>query len=138
MDDFTNPSSMNGTTEDSVLIGRGSIIVKLPADQWKTHVAAATERIGARLAFMSEQHHSVRRFVVTEIARTAKALPEAEVSRKLKLAPDRVHQILADLESHLFFLVRNSKGAVSWAYPFTADQTPHTVIRRSRRPARAA
>jgi len=138
MDGFNYVSNIPGSAEDAVLIGRGSSIIKMTADHWRSQVAAASERIGLRLEFMSKQHHLVRRFAVKEIARTGRPLSEPEISRRLKLAQPRVHQILDDLESHLFFLVRNSKGAVSWAYPFTADQTPHTVIRKSRPPARAA
>jgi hypothetical protein len=138
MDDFRYASSPGEQTEDSILIGQGASILKVPADHWKSHLASATERIGSRLAFMSDQHHLIRRFAVKEIARTARPLSEAEICRALKLTRDRVHQILGDLERRLFFLVRNSKGAVSWAYPFTTGQTPHTLIRQSRRPAHAA
>jgi hypothetical protein len=138
MDDFSYVVGLASEDDDSVLIGRGTTIVKIPADHWKSHVAAATERISARLAFMSEEHHLVRRFVVTQIARRVKPVTAAQITRQLKLPQDRVQQILGELESRLFFLARNSEGAVSWAYPFTVDHTPHTVIRPSRGAARAA
>jgi hypothetical protein len=138
MDDFAYVFGTDGNNEDSVLVGRGTSMDRIPAYHWRSHVAAATERISARLAFMSEEHHQVRRFAVREIAWKARPITEAEICSGLKLPRDRVHQILDELESRLFFLVRNSRGAVSWAYPFTADETPHRVVRPSRRPAWAA
>jgi hypothetical protein len=138
MDDFTHVFGPAVETDDTVLIGRGTRTLEMPADQWKSHVAAATERISSRLGFMSEEHHLVRRFVVTQIAQRVMPVTEAQMSSQLKLSRYRVHQIVVELESRLFFLARNPEGAVSWAYPFTADQSPHTIIRRSRGAARAA
>ena len=34
---------------------------------------------------------------------------------------------LAELERRLFFLVRNRVGEVSWAFPVTAEVTPHQL-----------
>ena len=34
---------------------------------------------------------------------------------------------LAELERRLFFLVRNRAGEVSWAFPVTAEVTPHQL-----------
>jgi hypothetical protein len=138
MDDFTHLVGSEDLPEDFVLIGRGAKIVRIPADHWKGHVAAATERISSRLAFMTEEHHLVRRYAVRQIALRSRPLTEAEISRGLTMRRPRVHEILDELETGLFFLARNSVGAVTWAYPFTADETPHRIIRRSRRPARAA
>jgi len=38
-----------------------------------------------------------------------------------------VNEILDDLEGNLFFLVRNERGHVSWAFPVTAEQTRHRL-----------
>jgi|SRR5215471_13227416 len=138
MDDFRHMLDSSEMTVDSVLIGRGASIIQVPAEHWKSDVATATQRILERLVFMTQEHHLVRRYAVKEIARRSRAVSEEQISRQLSLSPSRVHQILDELESRLFFVVRNSKGSVSWAYPFTADETPHRVIRQSRRPARAA
>ncbi len=138
MDDFSYVLGPDAGAENAVLVGRGSNILRIRSDHWKGHVAVATERVLARLAFMSEEHHLVRHFAVKEIARRSSVVTEAQISRQLKLPRSRVHQILDELESHLFFVVRNARGAVSWAYPFTSDETPHRVVRQLRRPARAA
>ena len=138
MDDFTYVAGSGDNIEDQVLIGRGADIVKVPGDHWKGHVAAATERISARLAFMTEEHHLVRRFSVKEIAGKSRPLSEAEISRQTGLPRPRVHQLLNELEARLFFLARDSTGRVTWAYPFTSDQTSHRVLRAARRPSWAA
>jgi len=38
-----------------------------------------------------------------------------------------VTAILDDLERNLFFLVRDARGDVSWAFPVTAEKTPHKL-----------
>jgi hypothetical protein len=45
----------------------------------------------------------------------------------LDISFSRTGEILDDLERNLFFLVRNAAGAVSWAFPVTADRTPHKL-----------
>jgi hypothetical protein len=47
------------------------------------------------------------------------------ISQSLKLPLVQVNTILDELERNLFFLVRNSQGAVTWAFPFTVEKTPH-------------
>ena len=138
MDDFTYVLDSSEQPEEPVLVGRGNGIVRISADHWKTHVASATARISARLGFMTPEHHLVRQFAVLEIARQSRPLTEPGISRHLKLSKDLVHRIVGQLERRLFFLSRDSRGAVTWAYPFTADRTPHRVLRKSRRPAWAA
>ena len=41
------------------------------------------------------------------------------------LPVERVQALLDDLEAGMTFLYRNPAGAVHWAYPVTADETPH-------------
>jgi hypothetical protein len=74
---------------------------------------------------MTRQHHLVRYFVVRTLPRIGRPIPPELVARKLLLSLPRVNAILAELEERLFFLVRDERGHVSWAYPVTADKTPH-------------
>ena len=37
----------------------------------------------------------------------------------------RMLKLLDELETRLTFLFRNDEGAVAWAYPVTAEPTPH-------------
>ena len=80
------------------------------------------------LAFMTARHHAVRNFVVRELPRNGgKALQPARIASALHWEQDAVTGILDDLEKHLFFLVRNRAGNVSWAFPVTSDRTPHRL-----------
>ena len=80
------------------------------------------------LAFLTDRHRAVRNFVVRELPRNGgRALKPAQISRSLGLHPEMVSGLLDDLEKHLFFLVRNDLGDVSWAFPVTSDRTPHRL-----------
>ncbi len=110
---------------ETVLIGRERQIVEIPRLDWEHGLAGRKKNIEARIAFMTEDHHRVRNFVVKEIPSQGKPLPSEFIARQLKMPPVRVNSILAELEKNLTFLVRNEQGAVVWAYPVTVDKTPH-------------
>ncbi len=76
---------------------------------------------------MTAAHHAVRNHVVQEVARSGKPLRPEMIGDNLGTPLDKVISILDDLEKHLFFLVRNEEGAVSWAFPVTVERTPHKV-----------
>ena len=50
-----------------------------------------------------------------------------QIARSLRLDATVVPDLLGDLEEHLFFLVRNPRGEVSWAFPVTSERTPHRL-----------
>jgi hypothetical protein len=77
---------------------------------------------------MSPDHHRVRDFVVLELPRARAPLAPEAIAEALDLPIGRVGSILEELERHLTFLVRNERGAVSWAYPVTVEETPHHAI----------
>jgi hypothetical protein len=104
----------------SVLLGLGRTMLPIPPAIWRRHV-----RAGAHLGFMSEDHHRVREFVVKELPRVAAPLSPGTIAERLNLPEERVTRLLDDLERHMTFLFRNDRGFVTWAYPVTAEQTPH-------------
>ena len=110
---------------DRVLLGLGRHMIPIPRMLWHRVVHAHARRIRAGLRFMSEDHHRVRDFVVTELPRAGVPLPPESIAPELDLAASRVRSVLDELEQHLAFLFRNDQGAVSWAYPVTVDETPH-------------
>ena len=112
---------------ETILIGRGRDMEEVPRSEWEAELQPAAERTGARLAFMSEDHHRVRELAVIDLVRGGQALAPQYFAEQLGLAEERVVEILDELERNLFFLVRNSQGSVSWAYPVTVDQTPHRL-----------
>ena len=114
--------------ETTVLIGRGGKIAQAPESTWEQELAKAPRFFASRLAFMTQDHHRVRNFVVSELPRNqGEPLRPEVLSRKLGIQPAKLDQILGDLERNLFFLVRDDAGAVLWAFPVTAAQTPHLV-----------
>jgi len=78
------------------------------------------------LGFMTPRHHAVRNFVVSELPRNhGRPLSPARIAAALRWEAALVIQLLDDLEKHLFFLVCNREGNVSWAFPVSSDRTPH-------------
>jgi hypothetical protein len=81
-----------------------------------------------RIAFMTPQHHAVRNFVVRELPRNrCRPLTPAQIAHSLQLDRSTVARLLDELEPRLFFLVRDARGNVSWAFPVTSDRTPHRL-----------
>lgn len=114
--------------DETILTAHGKEITEIPRATWEEHLGQAPEKIAQRLAFMSDEHHLVRYYAVEQIARRAKPISPARIAEDLGLAPPRVAEILDELESNLVFLVRNSSRDISWAFPVTADPTPHRLV----------
>jgi hypothetical protein len=108
--------------DESLLMGIGHHTLPIPRLIWQRRV-----RGDAGLDFMSQDHHRIRNFVVTELPRVGEPLSPEFIAQALKLPLDQVVRILIDLEQHMTFLFRNEQGAVVWAYPVTVDQTPHRM-----------
>jgi hypothetical protein len=81
-----------------------------------------------QLDFMTPAHHAVRNCVVGQLPRNGGApLSPMQIAAQLHLTLSRVVSVLDDLERHLFFVVRNTEGAVTWAFPVTVAPTPHRL-----------
>lgn len=109
----------------TILKGAASGLREEPETAWEAHLAEAPEEFQKILAFMSDEHHLVRYYVVLELPRARRPLRPEAIARALGLPERRVKAILEELEQNLFFLVRNSEGAVVWAFPVTVAETPH-------------
>ena len=110
-----------------VLLGKGRHFEEIPRDSWEEEVAIRSQHIPAVLDFMTREHHLVRNMVVKEIAHKAGPVSSEKISTRLNMSPSQVNDLLDDLEKNLFFLVRDSRGDVSWAFPVTAEETPHKL-----------
>jgi hypothetical protein len=113
--------------DEFIFLGRERQIQKGPQAMWKQHLAQVPEHAPDRLSFMTEAHHLVRNFAVKELALRQQPLEPKNICEALNLPIDQVTNILDELETRLFFLVRNAQGAVSWAYPVTVEATPHRL-----------
>ncbi|HEY5641127.1 MAG TPA: hypothetical protein VIW01_13865 [Dehalococcoidia bacterium] len=107
--------------------GMGRFMVPVPGFIWKRQVRGSTRATAERLGFMSEEHHLVREFAVRELPRAGGPMPPDLIARDLGLSREKVAGILDDLEKNMTFICRNEAGAVEWAYPVTAHETPHEV-----------
>jgi hypothetical protein len=112
---------------EKILLGRGREIVQVSRPTWEGHLSQVPQHTATRLAFMSEDHHRVRYFVVAELPRTGGPIPPGLIAERLRLSRSQVVTILDDLERNLFFLVRDEQGAVAWAFPVTVEKTPHEL-----------
>lgn len=114
---------------DFVLVGRQGDIHKVPAETWIEHLERLRGHPSERLAFMTPEHHIVRNFAVAQLPlNNEKPLKAQDIAENLQLPPALVETILDDLEKHLFFVVLNSDRDVNWAYPVTAERTPHRLL----------
>src|ERR1043165_4448215 len=113
---------------NTILLGRDKDIHAVSEDRSKQHLVQTPQHGQARLSFMTETHHQVRYFVVREMVNTQKPIEPGFISDKLQMPLEQINRILDELERKLFFLVRNEHKAVSWAYPFTVESTPHKLL----------
>jgi len=117
-----------GVRQDVIRLGRGHDVAEMPAAEWLSALKDHTSQTRAFVAGLSEFHRAVRRLVVRELPRQGgQPLTPAWIARALDAPEADVVQALADLESKLFFLVRNAEGHVAWAFPVTTDRTPHAL-----------
>ncbi len=112
---------------ETILIGRGRKFTSMPRTEWEDQLSKIPQSMKTRLSFMTRQHHLVRYFVVRHLPRMGGPIPPEMIAEKLHIPLRRVASILAELEEKLFFLVRDGRGDVTWAYPVTAAETPHRL-----------
>ena len=110
--------------DKKLLVGLWRCVLPVPPAIWEKMEGGGG---GDPLAFMTEAHHRVRDFAVTELIRGGKPLSPARIAQELQLPQDRVVDILDELERNKTFVFRNAQGEVTWAYPVTVDPTPHRV-----------
>jgi hypothetical protein len=103
-------------------------MVGVPRALWRSEVARSAQQTRARVAsLIGDEHRRVQHFCVRELPRVREPLRPEEIAASLGLPLQRVQGLLDDLEAGMTFLYRNLAGAVHWAYPVTADETPHLV-----------
>ena len=113
--------------DNSLLIGLMRYTFHVPRVLWQKQVGQNARTMTAGQDFMSPEHRLVHHYVVREIACSGKPLAPETIARALDLPVERVVAILTELEEHKGFLFRNQEGAVNWAYPVTAEKTPHLL-----------
>lgn len=113
---------------NTILVGARENINRVSDTGFKAALAKIPDQFSARLAFMTPEHHLVRNFVVRELPReNGRPIGVEWLAAKLGLPLPKVRAIVEELERHLFFLVRNEAGEISWAFPVTTEPTPHRL-----------
>lgn len=113
--------------DSKLLLGLWRAMIPVPRALWQPMIIQEVRKTEKRLGFMTAEHRTVHHFVVRELPRVGGPVSPEFVAQGVGLPVERVNVILGELEAHMTFLFRNEEGAVSWAYPVTADETPHRV-----------
>lgn len=109
-------------------MGAGDRLEAAPAAEWRAHVRGVRHHMEARLRFLTADHQRVRYFAVAGLFSShGRPLEPEFIARELNMPLARVISLLNDLERGLFFLVRDRGGRVNWAFPVTAERTPHQL-----------
>ena len=111
---------------ERVLLGVGRRMVPVPEVLFRPMVQRDAKKL-ARRSPLEPDERRVQHFAVREIPRRHEAISPEVFAAELDLSLDQVSQILDELERRMTFLCRRGGEDVSWAYPVTADETPHQV-----------
>lgn len=76
---------------------------------------------------MTSPSGSAEEKLLAAAAAACRPISARQIAGVTGLDERRVKEILAELEKHLFFLVRNAEGEVSWAFPVTTEGTEHRL-----------
>jgi hypothetical protein len=113
--------------KNTVLLGVGRFMIPIPRVIWYKMLSREAGRALQAASLLPEEYHRVRDFVVREMSRSDGPLSREAIGSAVNIPQDRLGGILDELEERKIYLFRNLEGAVSWAYPATADRTPHAV-----------
>ena len=106
-------------------------ILRLPPMIGTRRVGELADRARVEVGALSEEHRAVHHFVVRELPRVGAPLSAQVVAERMNLQFAQVVRILDELEAKKAFLFRDDQGAVVWAYPVTAAETPHRLSFKS-------
>jgi hypothetical protein len=102
-------------------------MVPIPCFLFTRVLQRGAEKTKRVLGGLDDEHRRVHHFVVKNLPSLAGPMPPDYIANRLNLDEARVIQILDELERRLIFLFRPGGRAVVWAYPFTAEPTPHRL-----------
>ena len=111
---------------ERVLLGVGRRMVPVPEWLFRPMVKRDAKKLSKRPALDPDQRR-VQHFAVRELPRRREAIAPEVFAEELGLSLDEVSRILDELERRMTFLCRRGGKDVNWAYPVTAEETPHQV-----------
>ncbi len=110
---------------ERILLGVGQRMVPVPEWLFRPMVRRDARRLARRPALKPDERR-VQHFAVREIPRRREAIAPEVFATELGLPLDEVNRILDVLERRMTYLCRSGEDVV-WAYPVTAEETPHQV-----------
>jgi hypothetical protein len=108
-----------------VLLGVRRHMVPIPWGLFRRRFPAEARKTNRALGGLDEEQRRVHHFVVRELPRLGQPMSPDYVAAALQMTETRVVEILDELERRLIFLYRPEGRDVVWAYPVTAEPTPH-------------
>ena len=111
---------------ERILLGLGKRMVPVPEWLFRPMVQRDAGKLAKRSSLEPDERR-VQHFAVREIPRRREAIAPEVFARELDLSLEEVSQILDELERRMTFLCRRGGEDVNWAYPVTADETPHQI-----------
>lgn len=112
---------------DKILLGIWKYMIGIPPGMMKKKLPRRKKAFESHLGFMTEELRQVHHFAVRELPYAGRPLPPAYIAERLSMPLERVVSHLEELERRMTFLFRNPEGEVAWAYPVTAEKTPHRI-----------
>ena len=110
-----------------VLLGFNRRMIPIPWFVFTRILQREAKKTKRVLGGLDEEHRRVHRFVVKNLPGLASPMPPDYIADRLKLDKSRVIQILDELEKRLIYLFRPGGQDIVWAYPVTAEPTPHKL-----------
>lgn len=111
---------------ERVLLGVGRRMLPVPECLFRPMVERNARKMAKRPALEPDERR-VQHFAVREIPRRGEAIAPEVFARELELSLEEVHRILDELERRMTYLWRRGGEGVVWAYPVTAEKTPHQL-----------
>ena len=111
---------------ERVLLGIGRRMVPVPEWLFRPMVERDARKMAKRPALEPDERR-VQHFAVREIPRRGEAIAPEVFAGELELPLEEVHRILDELERRMTYLCRRGTEDVVWAYPVTAEKTPHQL-----------
>jgi hypothetical protein len=100
-------------------------MVPIPWVLFRRVFPSEARKTNRALGGLDEEQRRVHHFVVRELPRLGQPMSPDYVAAALQMNEARVVEILDELERRLIFLYRPEGRDVVWAYPVTAEPTPH-------------
>lgn len=111
---------------EKILLGVGRRMVPVPEFLFRPMVNRDARKLAKRQDIEPDERR-VQHFAVREIPRRREAISPEVFAAELDLSLEEVRRILDELQRRMTFLCRRGGDDVNWAYPVTADETPHQV-----------